>query len=77
MVFALGTEAALVALDKPDTRSWSFLPGKVLVARIPVAPGSHEVEVVLENGHRTHLQVRETVEVEKGSYAAVIVTEPR
>src|SRR5690606_7627662 len=44
-LFGLATEAALVAADRPDTRSWTLLPGRYLVTRIPVAPGEHTVEV--------------------------------
>lgn len=72
---ALGTEAALVGLDKPDTRSWTFLPGKILVTRLPVAPGRHAVEVHLSGpggGVR-----RAAVDVPPGGFAAVVVTEPR
>ena len=75
ILVALGTEAALVGLDKPDTRSWSFLPGRVLVARVPVAPGDHTVRVELQGaggGMRDF-----DVSVGEGSYAAIVVTEPR
>jgi len=72
---ALGAEAALVGLDEPDTRSWTFLPGKILVARVPIAPGRHRVEVRLAGPGGG---VREVpVEVAPGGYAAVVVTEPR
>ncbi len=72
---ALGTEAALVGLDEPDTRSWSFLPGHVWVARVPVEPGEHEVEVRLEgDADAVH---RVPVRLARGGWAAVVVTEPR
>jgi hypothetical protein len=74
IVAGLGAEAALVALDKPDTRSWTFLPARVWVARAPVAAGAHEVVVTLEGiaGER-----RVPIEVAPGGYTAVVVTEPR
>jgi hypothetical protein len=66
-------ETTLVALDRPDTRSWTMLPDRVLVARLPVTPGAHSVEVSFgASGGRTV-----PVEVQKGGYAAVVVTEPR
>ncbi|WAS92684.1 hypothetical protein [Nannocystis punicea] len=43
---ALAAEGALLAADRPDTRSWTLLPGLVLVARVPVQPGPHAVTVV-------------------------------
>jgi hypothetical protein len=72
-VLALFTEAALVALDKPDTRSWIFLPERVYVHRSRVAAGKHEITIGLGGaGTRT-----ETVEIEKGGFATVVVTAPR
>jgi hypothetical protein len=73
IVAGLGAEALLVGLDKPDTRSWTFLPGQVWVARAVVPAGAHEVVVELEGaGER-----RVPVQVNEGGYAAVVVTEPR
>jgi hypothetical protein len=66
-------ESTLVALDRPDTRSWTMLPDRVLVARLPVSPGAHTVEVSFGgSGGRTV-----SVDVPKDGYAAVVVTEPR
>ncbi|MGM0577608.1 MAG: hypothetical protein ACQEXJ_17920 [Myxococcota bacterium] len=62
---ALVTEGTMLAADKPDTRSWTFLPGRVLVTRQRVPAGTHTVQVrVPEVG------VEATVEVEvpAGSY---------
>jgi hypothetical protein len=74
IVAGLGAEAALVALDKPDTRSWTFLPGRVWVARVPVKPGANEVVVEFDGGVPAR---RVPVEVSDGGYAVVVVTEPR
>jgi uncharacterized protein len=75
IVAGLGAEALLVGLDKPDTRSWTFLPGRVWVARVPVAPGAHEVVVQLEGAGLRERRV--PVEVAEGGWAAVVVNEPR
>lgn len=66
-------ESAMTALDRPDTRSWTTLPDHVLVARLPVTPGRHEVEIDFgaPGGRRT------TIDVAGGSFATVVVTEPR
>jgi hypothetical protein len=72
-VLAILVEASMVALDKPDTRSWTMLPDKVLVARMAMAPGRHEVVVRYSGGGGRRVAV--TVPV-AGS-ATVVVTEPR
>jgi hypothetical protein len=75
ILVALGTEAALVGLDTPDTRSWTFLPGRVLVARVSVAPGEHKVDLRLTGASNSTRQF--TVEVNAGQLTSVVVTEPR
>ena len=45
LLAALGTEAALVSLDEPDTRSWTLLAERVLISRAVVEPGTHAVRV--------------------------------
>ncbi len=75
VVAALATEAALVAADRPDTRSWTLLPGRVLATRIPVRAGDHTVEVAFgEAGVPPRLF---DVTVAPGGLATVVVTEPR
>jgi hypothetical protein len=66
-------ESTLVALDRPDTRSWTMLPDRVLVARLAVAPGSHDVDVSFGGG----VNRRVSLDVPKDGFAAVVVTEPR
>jgi hypothetical protein len=74
-VLSILVEATMVALDKPDTRSWTMLPGRVLVARLQVPPGVQEVSLAFSNtygpGRVEHVQVPE-----KG-WGAVVMTEPR
>jgi uncharacterized protein len=75
IVAGLGAEAALVAMDKPDTRSWTFLPGRVWVARESIAAGKHEVVVQLEGDGPSERRV--PIEVTPGGYTVVVVAEPR
>jgi uncharacterized protein len=75
IVAGLGAEAALVAMDKPDTRSWTFLPGRVWVARATLSPGQHEVVVQFEGDGVSERRV--PIVVTPGGYTAVIVAEPR
>jgi tetratricopeptide (TPR) repeat protein len=72
---ALVTEAAMVGMDKPDTRSWLFLPDRVYVYRTNVVPGKHRVEVLLGSG--PHESYRQEIEVAAGNFVAVVVTAPR
>lgn len=75
IVAALATEAALVAADRPDTRSWTLLPGRVLATRIPVRPGEHTVAVAFGAAGAPPRQFQ--VNVVAGGLATVVVTEPR
>ncbi len=72
---ALATEAALVGLDKPDTRSWTFLPARVYVCRAPVEPGRHDVRVELLGKARQTRTIQ--VQVPSGGYGVAVITEPR
>lgn len=70
---ALLTEASMAAMDKPDTRSWIFLPDRVYLHRSRVRPGTHRVEIALgAAGTRTA-----TVDLPKGGFAVIVVTAPR
>jgi hypothetical protein len=71
-IAALVTEAALVAIDKPDTRSWSLLPGQIYVSRTVLETGIHDIEIVL-HGQEDETHQRQ-VEIGKSGFAAVVVT---
>ncbi len=69
---ALAVEGLLVAADKPDTRSWTLLPGYMYVARERVAAGPHTVEIGLKgNAYETR---KMDVQVPESGFAAVVVT---
>ena len=72
---ALASEAALVALDKPDTRSWTFLPARIFVCRATVEPGFHEIRIELL-GRAPQTRIIQ-VEVTQGDCRVVVITEPR
>jgi hypothetical protein len=74
-VLALATEASMVAMDKPDTRSWMFLPDRVYLYHTRLTPGSHTIEIQLGRSGGTTL--RHNVDLRPNGYAAVIVTAPR
>ena len=74
-VLALLTEGAMLAMDKPDTRSWTMLPGTILVSREIVPPGAHRVDVVLQGG--PELSRSFEVDVPANGFATVVWTVPR
>ena len=41
----LAVEGTMSALDKPDTRSWTLLPGAIRIYRSKVTPGTHAMSV--------------------------------
>lgn len=47
-LLSMAVEGSLVLADKPDTRSWSVLPGYYFVTRIRVAPGEHKLQIRLD-----------------------------
>ncbi|MCX4246996.1 hypothetical protein [Paraliomyxa miuraensis] len=70
---AAAIEGTMVALDKPDTRSWSTLPERVHIGRAVVPAGAHTVEVTVfgPGGKERHTA---QVEVQEGGFAVVDVT---
>jgi tetratricopeptide (TPR) repeat protein len=50
-LLSLGTQATLVAVDTPDTRSWETLPARIAVGRVRVPAGKHDI-VISANGAR-------------------------
>jgi len=72
---ALAAEAALIGLDKPDTRSWTFLPGRVYICRIRVRPGRHELHVMLAGQTRESRVIQ--VDVPPGGFRFAAIVEPR
>lgn len=75
MLGAMLTEAALIGLDKPDTRSWTFLPAKAFICRARVPAGRREIHVNLSG--RTQETRVIPVNVPAGGFAVIAVTEPR
>jgi tetratricopeptide (TPR) repeat protein len=74
-VAALLVEGVMVAADKPDTRSWIFLPERVLIYRERLPAGSHEVAITLGGG--TGAGLTRKVEIPAGGFGALIITAPR
>jgi hypothetical protein len=73
LLSALAIEGAMVALDKPDTRSWTTLPDRVWIGRVLVPAGQHTLEInVRGNGGEERRTA--TVNVGEGGYVVLDVT---
>ncbi|MFK7897745.1 MAG: hypothetical protein AB8G23_18055 [Myxococcota bacterium] len=74
LLAALIAEGSLLALDEPDTRSWSFLPNEIWISREPVVPGRHTLSVEIEGvAERREVEI----DVAAGGFSAVLITVPR
>ena len=72
---ALAVEGTMVALDKPDTRSWTTLPERVYIARTWLPAGTHKVKISTVgpvDGVRSTKELEVTIP--DGGYAAVDFT---
>jgi hypothetical protein len=65
-IASIGAQAALSALDTPDTRSWETLPARIAVARVRLPPGRHRVVLDARGWQRSQELV-----VEKNGWAVV------
>jgi tetratricopeptide (TPR) repeat protein len=75
LIAALLMEGTLVGLDKPDTRSWSFLPDTLHVGRRRVAAGEHHV--VVEIGGDATARQEFDVDVPAGGFRLILISELR
>jgi len=71
-IAALTVEGALVAADRPDTRSWTLLPGYAYVVRERVNAGNHTVEIGMKG--KEHLIRKFDVEVPENGFVVIVVT---
>lgn len=73
LISALALEATLVAVDKPDTRSWTLLPDRVFIGRAMIPAGEHGVDIVVfGNGGEERRSMQ--VNVAEGGYVVLDVT---
>jgi hypothetical protein len=70
MLAAIVAQAAMVAADVPDTRSWATLPARIAVARVRVPAGRHSIKLSAQGVTRER-----SFEVSPGGFAVVNLTE--
>ncbi len=68
-LLSLGTQAVMTGLDTPDTRSWSTLPARIAVGRARIAPGKHEVHLIVRGEKKI-----QRIDVKPGDWAVVNLT---
>jgi uncharacterized protein len=73
LIGALAIEGTMVALDKPDTRSWTTLPDRVYIGRARVPPGQHTLEIMVSGGGGQERRTT-TVNVGQGGFVVLDVT---
>ena len=72
---ALAVEGTLVALDKPDTRSWTTLPERVYISRTWLPAGKHTVRIETVGPIEGAKSIKEVeVEIPADGYAAIDFT---
>jgi hypothetical protein len=72
-LFKFATDVAINASERADTRSWSLIPGNILMARLPVPAGKYDVAATYYDASGNVLATREFkgIEVKKGQKAFV------
>ncbi len=70
---AAALEGTLVALDRPDTRSWSSLPAQLYIARVRVPAGTHKVSL-RASGPGGALTREVSVDVAAGQFTVLDLT---
>jgi hypothetical protein len=70
-------EGALTLNDRPDTRSWSGLPGKILMARRRLPMGEHRLTVRFAGPEGREEETSRTVTVAEGGYNVIFVTDDK
>lgn len=71
-IAGLAAQGAMQAADKPDTRTWTFMPASVWVARQPVDPGLQRVRVTAHGSGQAASQMLEA-DVAEGATAVRVV----
>jgi hypothetical protein len=69
----LGADIAVNASERADTRSWSLIPGNILMARLPLPAGSYDLSATYYDANGRILGTREfkEVQVKKGKKSFV------
>ena len=59
LLLSLVTDVGAIVSERADTRSWSLLPGNILMARLVLPPGKHDLNVTYYDDYGNVLATRD------------------
>jgi len=59
LIISIVTDVGAIVTERADTRSWSLLPGNILMARLVLPPGTHDLKVTYYDHSGNVLATRE------------------
>jgi hypothetical protein len=70
-IASLAAQGAMTAADRPDTRTWTFMPAYIWIERRAVAPGDHDVLIVGQSDVRDRTATLSVTVPQNGTGVAV------
>ncbi|MDO5577256.1 MAG: hypothetical protein Q4F84_09260, partial [Fibrobacter sp.] len=68
LLINVGTDVLADQLEKADTRNCFFLPKTVQIARIPVTPGVHTIDVAALDGSGNVIRTQKFTDIEVSAH---------
>lgn len=59
LLLSIVTDVGAIVSERADTRSWSLLPGNILMARLALPPGKHDLKVTYYDDSGNVLAIRD------------------
>jgi hypothetical protein len=59
LLLSIVTDVGAIVSERADTRSWSLLPGNILMARLVLPPGRHDLKVTYYDDYGNVLATRD------------------
>ncbi len=59
LLMSIASDVGAIASERADTRSWSLLPGNILLARLSLPAGTHDLKVTFYGSYGNALATRE------------------
>lgn len=59
LLISIVTDVGAIVTERADTRSWSLLPGNILMARLALPPGTHDLKVTYYDNSGNILTTRD------------------
>jgi len=75
LLLSIVTDVGAIVSERADTRSWSLLPGNILMARLALPPGKHDLKVTYYDDSGNVLATRDYDEVRVTAGRKVFVSD--